>query len=110
MARLNLHAWGNDHEITFEVTTYAQNDNLAIQMLCWDDEWPEPWSILTVNLDKMCKPNCAFIDTNNNGDGIIDWLISNNLGKLTGRIGFSGFCMYQEFEFDMDEVRKYVEE
>lgn len=109
MARLNLNAWGKDHEITFGINSYKDNDNLAIQMFCWDEEWAEPWSMLTVNLGKKCKPNCAFIDTNNNGDSIIDWLIDNNLGKPTGRLGFSGFCMYYEFEFDMDEVQKYVE-
>lgn len=109
MARLNLNAWGSDHKITFEIHKYAENDNLAIQMLCWDEEWAEPWSMLTVNLSKKCKPNCAFIDINNNGDAIIDWLISNNLGKPTDRLGFSGFCVYPEFEFDMDEVQKYVE-
>lgn len=110
MARLNLDAWGQTHQITFEIHKYAENDNLAIQMMCWDEEWPEPWSMLTVNLSKKCKPNCAFIDINNNGGAIVDWLIANNLGKETERIGFSGFCVYPEFEFDMDEVQKYVEE
>ena len=51
----------------------------------------------------------AYIDINDNGNEIIDWLITNKLGKLTGRICHSGFCMYPEFEFDMDEVQKYVE-
>ena len=111
MARLNLDAWGTTHKITFEINSYRENDNLAIGMLCWDEEygWAEPWSMLTVNLSIKCAPNCAFIDTNNNSDSIIYWLTNNKLGKLTGRVVQSGFCIYPEFEFDMDEVKKYVE-
>ena len=111
MARLKLNAWGAEHEITFELHKYAENDNLAIEMMCWDEEeFPEPWSMLTVNLSVKCKPNCAYIDTNNNGYTIIEWLIENKLGNITGVLGFSGFCTYPEFEFDMDELKKYVEE
>lgn len=109
MARLKLNAWGSEHEITFRINSYASNGNLAIEMFCWDNEFPEPWSILTVNLDVKCKSNCAFIDTNNNGDSILDWLKENKLGKLTGYYEYSGFCLYPEFIFDMDEIQKYVE-
>lgn len=107
MNTINLKAWGGDHKISFRINSYAANDNLAVEMFCWDDEYPEPWSILTVNLDEKCEPNCAFIDINNNGSHIVDWLIENNLGKPTGRLGYSGFCVYPEFEFDMDELKKY---
>ena len=110
MAKLKLDAWGRTHEITLEIHKYSSNDNLAIQMMCWDEElFPEPWSMLTVNLDVKCRPNCAFIDTNNNGRSIVDWLISNNLGKTTGMVRASGWCIYPEFEFNMDELMKYVE-
>lgn len=110
MARLNLNKWGGNHKITFELNAYASNGNLAVEMVCWDDGYPEPWSRLTVNLDIKCESNCAFIDTNNNGDDIVFWLINNNLGGLTGRVGQSGFCTYPEFKFNMEEFKKYVEE
>lgn len=110
MARLKLDAWGETHQITFSIEKYAHNDNLAIQMWRWDEDgFQEPWSILTVNLTKKCKPNCAFIDVNNNGDNIIEWLESNNLGVFTGNFEISGFCIYPEFEFNMDELNKYIE-
>lgn len=110
MARLKLNAWGSTHEITLAIHKYAENDNLAIEMLCWDEKFPEPWSMLTVNLSRKCKPNCAYIDTNNNGDEIINWIIDNNLGTDVGVYEVSGFCIYPMVEFNMDEVKKYVEE
>jgi hypothetical protein len=114
MARLKLTAWGKEHEITLDISHYANNDNLYIGLVCWEDigngEYPEPWSDLTVNLDIRCRPNCAFIDINDNGKEIIDWLMANKLGTPTGRVAHSGFCAYPEFEFNMNEVNKYVEE
>ena len=29
------------------------------------------------------------------------------LGKPTGHYGYSGYCSYPEYKFDMDEVRNY---
>lgn len=113
MAKLKLNAWGREHQITLHTNTYANNGNLYVGMDCWEDigngEYAEPWGDLTVNLGFKCKPNCAFIDVNDNGAEIISWLIANKLGKPTGLLMPSGFCMYPEFEFDMNEVQKYVE-
>ena len=110
MATLNLNAWGGNHTITLTTNIYAENGNLYVGLICWDDGFREPWSDLTVNLGVKCKPNCAFIDINNNDNGIIAWLEANKLGKLTGRMEMSGYCIYPEFEFDVDEVNKYLEE
>lgn len=110
MARLKLNAWGETHQITFTTDSYSNNSNLAVQMWRWDEDgFQEPWSVLTVNLTKKCRPNCAFIDVNNNGDNIIEWLESNNLGMFTGNFEISGYCIYPEFEFNMDELNKYIE-
>ena len=109
MNTLNLNAWGKNHAITFELNNYTENGNLYVGMICHDDGWPEPWSSLTVNLSVKCGENCAFIDTNNNGEEIINWLISNKLGKLTGRMQPSGWCLFPEFAFNMEELQKYIE-
>lgn len=110
MARkLKMNAWGYVHKITLDLGNYATNDNLYIGLVCRDDEFPEPWSDLTVNFDIKCEPNKAFVDTNNNGNDIEKWIIMNKLGVPTGRVYRSGFCIYPEYEFDMDEVQKYVQ-
>ena len=55
---------------------------------------------ITVNLPECNRSaGCQFIDINNNGIPIIDWLEENNFGKRTGKFGASGFCKYPEFDF-----------
>ena len=115
MARILLrNYWGSEYEVTLRLNHYAQNNNLYIGIDCWEDEdgdklmYPEPYGDLTVNLGIKCKDTCAFVDTNNN-PGIERWLAENKLAKPTGRVAPSGFCVYPEYEFNMDEVQKYVE-
>lgn len=108
---LTLNAYEKEHKISFKLATYAENDNLFVGLIAHDLDYPDPWSDLTVCLDTECKPNCSFIDTNNNGNEIINWLIENKLGKLTDRMELSGWwCLYPEFEFNMDELMKHVTE
>ena len=108
MKTINLNAWGSNHPISFHLANYADNDNLYVGMITWDDpKFPEPWSDLTVNLGVKCAEDCAFIDTNNNGEKILLWLIENNLGDLTGKMQPSGFCLFPEFKFNIEELKKY---
>lgn len=109
MSKLTLDAWGIEHPITFRLSNCAENNNLYVGMITWEEDWPEPWSDLTVNLGVELEPNIAFIDVNNNGWQIIDWLVKNNLGKPTKLEMISGFCTYPEFEFNMEELKKYIE-
>lgn len=76
--------------------------NLAVTMETFDAElqfW-EPYCSVTVNLSeyKKTNENCAFVDTNNT-PFITDVIIRNGFGIPTGRVGYSGFCMYPEFDF-----------
>ena len=107
MKMLKLERFGT-HAIILHVDNYANNGNLAVQMLKVTESFYEPWSTLTVNLGKKCEPDCAFIDVNNNGDEIVDWLIENKLGVFTNEIEISGFCIYPKFKFDMDVVHQYT--
>ena len=108
MKTINWNAWGTNHPITFRLSRYADNGNLYVGMITHEDGYPEPWSDLTVNLDVKCAANCAFIDTNNNSDRIVEWLITNKLATLTGRMESSGFCVYPEMKFNMEELKKYI--
>jgi hypothetical protein len=107
---INLKKYGKIHPMTFELANYADNATLYVGLLTNEEGYPEPWQNLTVNLNesRRCKPNCAYIDTNNNGDEIITWLEENGLGEETGRIAASGWCFYPEFEFNMEALMKHV--
>ena len=107
---INLKKYGKNHPMTFQLANYADNGSLYVGLITNEEGYPEPWSNLTVNLaeSSRCKPNCAYIDTNNNGDSIVDWLETNGFGEFTGRVGFSGFCIYPEFEFNMEEILKHL--
>lgn len=91
------------YEVWFEISSYIENNNLAILMNCNEG----PFATLTVNLSTKCTPNCAFVDTNN-CPWAEEFIESNKLGKPTGRIEASGWCLYPEYEFSLDKVKKYI--
>ena len=107
---LNMIKYGRTHPMSFKLASYAENGNLYVGLDTHIEGYPEPWSDLTVNLSVPCKPNCAFIDTNNNGNEIIMWLEAHKLGHLTGNLMPSGWCVYPEFEFDMEALMEHVTE
>ena len=77
-----------------EKTSYYNNGNLAIQLMC--DEGP--FAMLTVNLNTKLAADEAYVDINNCpwAEAFIE---ENNLGKDTGKVGFSGFCCYPLYKF-----------
>ena len=108
--KLNMTKYGKEHPMTFEVDRYLDNGNLYVGLITHEEGYPEPWQNLTVNLGVKCEENHAFIDTNNNGDDIMMWLIENGLATHTGRYKSNGFCVYPEFKFNMENLKKYMEE
>lgn len=86
---------------------YREPESLAIQMLCKiGSDW-ESYGFLTTNLDESLGRNCAYVDTNNMGMEILDWIMENNLGKPTGRKKQSGFFQYPEVRFNEEELKKF---
>lgn len=105
MKLYDLKKYGSVHPLQLEVRIYPEG-NLAITMTTWEDGTPEPWQTLTVNLDGIREREHAFIDTNNNGPEILEWISSHKLGVPTGRLGFSGFCVYPEYHFFPNALRE----
>lgn len=100
---------GRSIPVTLRKATYVDFNNLYVGLVSWEDDYPEPWGDLTVNLGVPMEPDCAFIDTNNCGDGVIDWLIENNIAIPTGDWGRSGFCIYPEVRFNKEFLDKVKE-
>lgn len=105
MTLFDYEKYGKIHRIALKVTSYLDG-NLAIDMEAWDEGYAEPWSNLTVNLDGVRGKDCAFIDTNHNGDDIIIWIIRHGLAIHTGVRQRSGFCEYQEYRFRADRLQE----
>jgi hypothetical protein len=102
--------YGKERPMSFALNNYRENDNLYVGLITNEDGYPKPWSDLTVNLSIKCDDDCSYIDVNNNGTEIIQWLVENNLGIPTGMIEFSGWCAYPEFKFNMAELKKHLAE
>lgn len=104
MKLYDLTKYGSVHPMQLEVRTYPEG-NLAITMTTWEEDTPEPWQTLTVNLDGIRAREHAFIDTNNNGQEILEWIARHKFGVPTGRMGLSGFCVYPEYHFFPNALR-----
>jgi len=95
--------YGDDYKLVPVIERYARDNSLAVFL--YVEETEEPFATLTVNINesKKCKDNAAYIDINN-----CDWaprfLLENNLAKPTGNIGFSGWCAYPEYKFNIKKL------
>lgn len=102
-----------EEEMDVSLTTdrYVHGNGLYVGMYYFDEEdqfW-EPWADISVNLphEALTDMNCAFIDVNNAGT-LPSFLVENGLAKPTGRFGYSGYCAYPEFRFDLDKLNEHL--
>lgn len=110
--------YGKKYHVVLEKGKYSNNGTLAIEMICTTPKgkYKEPFGMLTVNLDDsdvMANDTMAFIDTNNLGIEIIQWLTKNGIATHTQMMGFSGFCAYPLFKFNqsvLDEMKSMQQE
>lgn len=86
---------------------YVDNDNLYLGLVSEDLEWGglAPYCDVTVNIDRLPYLH-SCIDTNNNGEKIIEFLEKNGFGEDTGMHMFSGFCLYPVFRFNEEKLRE----
>ena len=96
---------GKTFPVWLRVACYL-NGNLAIKLLFWNECFLDVWTVLTVNLLEICDMDCAYIDVNNNGEEILEWLVKNGLAVPTGRSARSGYCEYPEYHFDPDALKR----
>lgn len=98
-----------DGKWVFPLVTYYQHGlgtPLCLALLAYveDSNEFESETIITVNLPGAERSaGCQFIDTNNNGEEVLDWLMLYGLCTPTGRYAVSGFCKYPEVDFYQSE-------
>lgn len=91
--------WGTTENITMTVRQYDKPQNLAIQLWCDDG----PYATMTVNLGKKLADDMAYVDTNNFPEAE-SFIKKHRLGKPTGKYGYSGFCAYPLYQFDLKKL------
>ena len=106
---INLSMYGEDFELGIEVQKYTYGGGLALFLHCMENGEPvEPFADITKNLAGYPTSGFkAFVDTNNFPQ-VTELISEFDLGKLTGRVGCSGFCTYPEIDFNMKNIEKYV--
>lgn len=107
MSKLTVSSWGQTYEVIIRTSTYTNNGNLYIGLMCKivEDygEWYEPYADITVNVRKLDE-NCGAVDVNNFPE-VENFITDNGLGEFTGDYEFSGFCAYPVYRFNMDRIK-----
>lgn len=105
MKTYKLEYYGKTYDLAPIISEYSYGKRLAIRLVDVDDN--SPFAILTVNIpnEKLTNKNCAFVDINN-FPHCLRFIEINKLGKATNEIGFSGYCIYPEYEFDLAKLNK----
>lgn len=97
----------NGTEITLRISSYCNNNRVAIAMYELWEGHHEQYGVATVNLDDfLFGPNEAFMDENNH-PGITKCFVNAGLAKYLNRFGNSGFCRYPVVELNLAEIAKY---
>lgn len=105
MKTYKLNAWGKNYDVSVNVANYFNNKNIAVTMDYFDEDcgcW-FPYATVTVNLRDL-DDGFAFVDTNN-CPWAEDFINDNRLGKFTGEYGYSGWCAYPLYKFDMAKIK-----
>ena len=94
--------WGKYEVYDVGIARYGADNSLIIEL--WNNE-EGPITRLTVCLsDKTLTENQAYLDVNNNPTAPM-FIEKYGLGKPTGKMKASGFCVYPLYEFDVERLQ-----
>ena len=88
-----------DYDVEVRKVKYYDG-NLGIDLF---EPGEGPFARLTTNLCQKLPENQAHLDTNN-CPWAEEFVQENKLGKPVGKFGFSGYCVYPLYEFDMGVI------
>lgn len=96
-----------DGEFLLERAKYADRERLAVK--AYVKSTLEYIGTITVNLEhEEVNEDEAYLDSNNL-PGIEEVVAKLGIGTYTG-YGFSGYCMYPRFKFDLEKLDKLTKE
>ena len=101
-------AYGDPIEnVRFEGAQYANNGRIAMRVYCNDDDYWEPYTSLTVNLDGPCDSKQAYLDTNHLANEVPAWLEKHGIAQIHEDFVWSGgFCAYPLMTFNDEFLAK----
>lgn len=97
-----LEFYGDTYKVWLGSSQYTSNGKLAVIM--FDDV--EEFTDVSVNIHDtyhIPSSDMAFIDTNNN-PWLEEFLQKNRIAEPMGVHGFSGFCAYPLYRFDLSKL------
>lgn len=104
----DLEMYGKTYKVYLRKGHYLSNNTIAVEIVAVDsDGFEEIFGSLTRNIAcdyRLANDTMQFIDTNNLGNGIANWLVKNNIAKPTGRAWPSGHCIYLLYEFTKESL------
>ena len=106
-----------NNPLSLQIGVY-RNGELAIRAMTHKYGYPEPYGNITVNMDTDEQhfelDNCAYIDVENMGKELVDTLIKENLGELTGKgievTSTFGTIVFPEFKFNKEKLIEFDED
>ena len=89
------------------LSMYRDSDNLYVGMDYYDAEQGvlDFYGDVTVNISELPYLH-STIDTNNNGNRILDFLEDKGFGQRTGEFLPSGYCRFPVFRFNEEMIQK----
>lgn len=95
------------YQVIPKISTYVNNDNLYVGFDFYDPDFGgiDHFADITVNVQRLPYLQCA-INTNLNGQQIVNFLLKNDFGYFTGGSQNSGFCSFPVFEFKEERLRQ----
>jgi len=79
---------------------HYNNGNLCCML--WDIDNNEPYFVVTKNIHDISNRKKAYIDLNNGGTLLSNFLKGNNIAHFTGSTITQGYCYYPLYEFNLD--------
>ncbi|MBP3708295.1 MAG: DUF4313 domain-containing protein [Clostridia bacterium] len=104
--KYELEFYGDIYKVIPFKSRYFNNNTLAVILMT---DKGEDFADITVNIEfTQANDTMAYIDTNNN-KWVEKFLQDNKIAKPTGEYGFSGFCSYPLYEFDLTKLEEFEE-
>lgn len=101
MKTYELEFYGEKYNLAAKTAEYG-NGTLAIML---ETDEGEPFATLTVNLvDGVANNEYQYVDTNNHS-WAEKFIKKNKLGTPTGIMGYSGFCQYPLYKFNLEALK-----